>query len=199
MKNRTLYSIIVVFFLTTVPLWAAAGGAESEGADPSWGWLVPAGRWLNLALLVWVIYYFLHKPLGKYFRERRDRIHSDLVIAAEEYEEASQLLEEAEKQVRRIEDELQRVRREAEKEAEKERQRIREQAERDAEKIVEGARREIDGLTRSAQKQLRDYAAQLAVELAEERIRRDMSEQDEARVIERFLTRLVHETGTAPK
>jgi F0F1-type ATP synthase membrane subunit b/b' len=45
-------------------------------------------------------------------------------------------------------------------------------------------------MTRSAQIELKAHAAALAVRLAEERIRRDITDEDRARLFERFVSRV---------
>ena len=63
-------------------------------------------------------------------------------------------------------------------------------AEADAERIVAAAERDIGNLKRSAEKALRDYAAQLSIELAEKQIRDTLAPGDEQRVVDRFFESL---------
>ncbi len=60
-------------------------------------------------------------------------------------------------------------------------------------KAVAYAQAEIDGMSRAARKELRRYAAELAVELAEERIRGGLDENRENRLVERFFEGLKKE------
>jgi len=90
----------------------------------------------------------------------------------------------------RLEDELRALKASAEREAHDEHQRVLEEAERDAEKTLERARQEIGGLTRAALLDLKKHAAELAVQLAEERVRREIGEEDHRRLFAGFVSRL---------
>lgn len=147
------------------------------------------GRFVNLFILFGIIYYFVREPIGKFFDERRLSIQRRMSQARREEEEATAKLTSIEVRVKDLDKERAALREEAEKEAAAERRRLLDQAQQDAEKIVAAARRDIDHLTRVAQKELREYAAHLSVELAERQVRREMSEQDEERVVERFFVK----------
>jgi F-type H+-transporting ATPase subunit b len=164
----------------------AAENAHAEG----WGWLDTIGRWTNLLILFGILAFFLRTPLKRFFSGRALAIKDELESSAQAYERARADKAAAEERVRRIDEEVARLREEAEREAEAERIRVREQAERDAQRLIENARREIEILTRTAQKELREFAADLAVNLAESRIRRELKPQDESRVIDRFFVTL---------
>lgn len=186
MKTLLLF-VFSVTLCTWVPIVEAAGSGESV----RWGWIAEGvGRFVNLFILFGVIYYFAREPVHKFFVERRLDIQQEISSTRQSQEEAAAKLSSMERRVKDLDRELAALHEEAETEAEGERRRLREQAQQDAETIVGAARREIDRSTRAAQKQLKEYAAKLSVELAEERIRREMSEQDEGRVVESFLVEL---------
>ena len=65
------------------------------------------------------------------------------------------------------------MRAQAEREAQAEEQRIRAAAEEDQRRIVNGAQTEIEALSKNARRELKAYAADLAVALAEKRIKVD--------------------------
>lgn len=183
---------VAVFFCGIAGAILAFGSipAAAAGEGSSWGWLEGVGRFTNLFILLGVIYYFAREPLKKFFLDRRLGLQREIHEARREKEEAERKRAAVEERMRSLDRELAALREEAEKEAALERRRLVQQAERDSEKIVGAARREIDGLTRAAQKQLREYAAQLSVQLAEERVRREVSGEDEKRILERFFAEL---------
>jgi F-type H+-transporting ATPase subunit b len=186
MKKRLIFGILAVALLIHQPVWAAA-------AENGWGWWETVGRWINLGILFGIIFYFARKPIAAYYRERKSGIARSIREAAEAREEARRKLAAAEERLQGIESELIRIRQEAEQEARLDRQRLLDQTRLETERLMESARREIDGMTLAARKQIREYAAQLAVQLAEERIRREMKAKDEERVINRFLAELGYE------
>ena len=85
----------------------------------------------------------------------------------------------------------------AEKEAREEEARIRTAADEDGRKIVEAAQQEIAASTKAARRELKGYAADLAVALARRRIRVDNT-TDQA-LVRRFADRLGEETNGARK
>lgn len=168
----------------TLPVEASAS-AEAQG----WGWIEGVGRFINLFILFGVIYYFVREPFKKFFAERRLSIQQEMSQAHRDREAAAKKLDSIETRMENLDQELAALRKEAEEEAGLERERLLDQAARDAEKIIESTSREVDLLTRAARKQLKDYAAQLSLEMAEQRIRKEISKQDEERVTERFFAK----------
>lgn len=172
--------------LCAVPVGALAAGE----APDHWGVWEPIGRWFNLLVLGGVIGFLLRGRLKAFFSSRAKSIQDELRTSAEAYEKALADKKAMEEKVSHIEEDLERIRRESKKEAEAERERVRVQTTKDAERLLENARREIDNLTRTAQKQLREYAAELTVDVAEKKVRAEMKPQDERRVEEAFFASL---------
>ncbi len=177
---------VAASLILTLPVHAAAEGGHEEG----WGIWDPIGRWFNLLVLAALLFFLLRGRLKKYFMERGMGIREEIRKANEDYEKALADLNSAEERIRNLDEELDRMRRQAEEEAEAERRRVLEQAAKDAERVIESARKEIEGLTRNARKELRDYAAELAVGMAESEIRTRMTPDDQKRAAERFLVEL---------
>ncbi len=168
----------------------ALHASSAEGAQAGWGWLETLGRWVNLLILGGVLYHFAKAPLRDFLQNRNNEIRQGMAEAGAANHEAEAQLAEVEKRLEDLDAELARIREEAEQEAQVERNRLLREAERDGEKILATARREVDGLVRNAQKELREYAANLSVQLAEEQIRREMTEEAQERILERFLVTL---------
>ena len=186
---------IFLLCCSVLGVWTLPVEASVSGEGEGWGWIEGVGRFTNLFILLGVIYYFVRKPLGEFFAQRRMSIQQEMLEARQDREEAAKKLDSVEERMKNLDQELAALRKESEEEAGLERRRLLEQAERDAQKIIEANRREIDGLTRAARQQLKDYVAKLSVQLAEQHIRREMSEQDEERVMERLFSRLGGERG----
>ena len=179
--------IIALVLLSSVHTLNAA---SAEARHAGWGWLETAGRWVNLLILGGVLYHFVKTPLKDFLKNRRNEIQQGMAEAGAANHEAEAQLAEVEKRLENLDAELTRIREEAEQEAQVERNRLLKEAERDGEKILAMARREVDGLVRSAQKELQEYAANLSVRLAEEQIRKEMTEEAEERILDRFLVTL---------
>ena len=194
MKHRTLRLAITLVALagamalsclTPVPAFAA-----EQGRQEGWGWIETIGRWVNLFILFGLIIYFVRVPARRFFADRATSIKDDIRSSAEAYEKARSERATLEERVANIDRELASIREEAEKQAELERERVRELARKDAQRLLENARREIENVTRAAQKELKEYAGELAVDLAENRIGREIRPQDERKVVDRFFVTL---------
>lgn len=167
-----------------------AGLLAAEGSADRWGLLYGAGRFLNLALVAAVLVWAARKPLANFFAARSESIREQLAEAQKAREDAEARLAEIEAKMSRLEDAVRAIQAVAEREAREEHQRLLEEAERDAEKVLERARQEINGLTRAARLDLKKHAAELAVRLAEDRVRQEIKEEDHRRLFAGFISRL---------
>jgi F-type H+-transporting ATPase subunit b len=158
---------------------------EKRGGMPWWlnypGF--EAWRFFNLALFVFLLVYVLRRPLGEALRARREGIRRDLMRAQEERNRALAKLEEVEARLARLDAEVLGIREQAQREATEERERIKRSTEEEARKLREQAQREIESAGKAARQELRRYAAEQSVQLAEEMIRRDMRAEDDARLV----------------
>jgi F-type H+-transporting ATPase subunit b len=90
----------------------------------------------------------------------------------------------------RLDEELNEIKSQAEAEAREEYQRIISAAARDGDRIVARAREEIEGMTRAAHLELKIHVAELSVRQAEEKIRREITDEDRSRLFAGFVGRL---------
>jgi F0F1-type ATP synthase membrane subunit b/b' len=160
----------------------AAGSGESR-----WWWLyypgLEAWKFVNLFLFVLLLVYILRRPLSEAFRARREGIKRDLMRAQEERNAALAKLEEVEARLALLDEEVTRIRAQSTREAADERERIRQATEAEIQKLREQSRREIESAGKAARQELREFAAEQSVRLAEEIIRQDMRPEDDARLI----------------
>ena len=137
----------------------------------------------NLFLFVGVLYFILRKPISESMHARREGIRRDLMRAQEERNAALAKLEEVEARLSRLNAEVESVREQARKDAQAEQERIARSTEEDARKLREQAVREIESAGKAARQDLRRFAAEQSVQLAEEMIRRDIRPEDDARLV----------------
>jgi F-type H+-transporting ATPase subunit b len=167
----------------------AAGQAEhAEGeaahAESIWG---PISRFFNSAILFGVLYYFLRKPIAAYLTSRDLEIRNDLVTAAEMKKAASAQLAELQQKMAALPGELERLKAHGQEEIAAEETRIAQQAAAERERLIEQTRREIDLQLRIAQRELVEHASNLAVGLASERIKKNITPDDQVRLVDRYL------------
>jgi ATP synthase F0 subunit b len=151
-------------------------------------------KFINLAVFVAVMLYFVRRPLTDALRSRREGIRRDLQRAKEERDQALAKLAEVDSRLARLDSEVAGIWEKAKAEAEAERERVKRETEAEMLKLREQSQREIEGAGKVARHELRRFAAQQTVKLAEEIIRRDLRPEDDARLI-----RLnVEELGRSP-
>jgi F-type H+-transporting ATPase subunit b len=128
---------------------------------------------LNFLIIAGLIYAFTKSSIPAMFRARTESIQKGMEEARRASEEANRRLGEIETRLSRLDVEIAEMRAAADTEALKEEERIRAAAEEDKQKIVKNAEAEIAAAAKLARRDLRAYAAELAVGLAETRIHID--------------------------
>jgi F-type H+-transporting ATPase subunit b len=165
----------------------AEAAAHAEGAvheETIWG---PISRAFNSAVLFGVLYYFLRKPIASYLSSRDREIRNDLVTAAEMKKTATAQLAELDRKMAALPGELELLKARGQEEIAAEEARIEQAAAAERERLIEQTRREIDLQLRIAQRELVEQAANLAVGLATDRIRKNITPDDQTRLVDRYL------------
>ena len=142
---------------------------------------------VNFAILCGVLYYFLKSPLLGYLSNRGDSIRRDLVEAAALKSAATTQLDDIDRKLKALPGEIDALRARGQAETAAEERRIAEAAEAEKTRLVEQARREIDLQVRLARRDLTEHAADLAVQLASDRIASEITPDDQARLVDRYL------------
>ncbi len=184
---------VTLILLAGVFLSPAAVFAAEERGD-KWGAWLSIGRVFNLAVVIGVLVWLARKPLANFYASRSEFIKEQLAEAQKARLEAESKLAEMESRMSHLTDELQSLKAEAERVARMEYERLVAEAEQDASKVIERARQEISGMTRAAQIELRAHAAELAMKLAEDKIRGEITDADRNRLFADFIGGLERKT-----
>jgi F-type H+-transporting ATPase subunit b len=190
---------------------AAQAPAEDQGHDadqyrhsPSvttlGGWFhldqEPAARlfeWLNFAVMAGVILVVAGKFLPKTFRTNREQIRSRLVEARIATEHAKEQLDEIEKRLAKLDEEVAAIRKQAEKESVEDEARIKASIAAERERIVAGATREIAAAASAAQRELKRFVAELAVDRATKKL--VLTADDDRALLQEFSHSLAARNG----
>lgn len=143
---------------------------------------------LNFIGVFAFFYILLKSKLPQAFRERTAAIQKGIKDAEAASADASSRLNDIESRLAKLNDEVAEIRAAAEHDVAAEEQRIKQAAEEDKQKIIATAQTEIAAIARSARRELKGYAASLAVDLAAREITVD-DKTDQALVHE-FVDRL---------
>ena len=144
-------------------------------------------RMTNFAIVAAAIFFALKKPLAGYLQARTDQIRAELADAKEKSAKAEVALEQAKALLGSLDDEVEKAKVEARKAAEAEKARILNAAETEAARIREIAKKEIDNEVETARRKLFARAAELSVSLAQEKLERSLTEQDQTKLIDRSI------------
>ena len=128
---------------------------------------------INFGLIAAAIIWFSRSHLSSVFRNRTSLIQKAMQEAQKASQEANQRLAEIEARLSKLHVEIGEMRATADKEAAAEEARIKAASEEDARKIIESAEQEIASAAKAARRDLKAYAADLAVSLAQRQIRVD--------------------------
>jgi F-type H+-transporting ATPase subunit b len=182
-----------------------AAGEEEENAEfkhsPSVQWFakhtglsVQGAYWLgfiiNFAIIAGAIIYFWRSKAPAAFRERRANIRKDIDEARRVSYEANHRLAEIEERLSRIDSEISQLKKGAESDTATEEERIRQATVEDTRKVLQSAEHEMDAIAKTARRDLKIFAAELAVSLAEQRINIDR-DTDRA-LVRSFVNDLTH-------
>jgi F-type H+-transporting ATPase subunit b len=155
---------------------------------------------VNLALLLGVLFAVARKPITAYFAERREQIKNDIKSADKLLAESKKQFSEWQGKLVELEAEVQTIRDETRQRAQDERDQIVAAAHDSAERIRSDAVAAVDQELRRAQVELREEAANLAVDLAASIITEQVDDRDRDRLLDEFITRVeptaIQDSGT---
>jgi F-type H+-transporting ATPase subunit b len=146
---------------------------------------------LNFVVLAVLVAWFLIKTLPKAFRDRTSDIQKHLVEARSATEEASARLSTVEARLSKLDEQIAAMRAQAEKDIAHDEQRIKASIEEEKQRILASAEQEIASATTQAQRQLKQYAADLAIDQAARKL--VVSAETDRLLVQEFARRLAGE------
>jgi F-type H+-transporting ATPase subunit b len=166
---------------------AAAGETEAPHGQTL---LQSIAKVINFAILGGVLVYFLKTPAQTYLASRETQIRQDLVTASEMRATASAQLVEIDRKLKALPGELEALKVQGAEDVKAEQVRIAQAAAAERERLIAQTHREIETRLRMARRQLTEHAAELAVQVAEERIKRSITTDDQLRLVDRYAAQL---------
>ena len=130
-----------------------------------------AWKFINLAIFIALIAYFVKKPLTEAFKAKRDAIRAELIKAEEAKKAALSRFTTAEAKLASLDNERQLILNKAKAEADAEAKRIADAAEAEVGKLKDQSSGEITRLTQLAKLELKRFSAEESIRLAEEKLR----------------------------
>lgn len=165
-----------------VPLGHAVAAAGAGAHDHTLLW-----KWVNFAILAGILGYMISRRAGAFFGGRTQEIQQGIREASRLRQEAEARAEEIDRRLVGLPAEIEQLRRAAQEEIAAEGERIRRETEAALAKIREQGEQEIASIAGAARQQLKAYGAELAVKLAEEKLRAWLTPELDAELVGAFL------------
>jgi F-type H+-transporting ATPase subunit b len=176
--------------LSAFPQESKGAGKDAAASEPSMGWDIA-----NFVILAAVLGYLIKKSVPPLFRKQSEEIQAALAEAAKIKQEAAAYAASVELRLSNLQREIEGLRETARAEMATEGERIRQETARHLDRIREQSSQEIELMTRGAKDELRKFAAELAVGLAQERIRSRMNPELQDKLVGGFLADLDRRAG----
>jgi F0F1-type ATP synthase membrane subunit b/b' len=160
------------------------GGGEAEGGD------VQIWKWANFLVLAGGLGYVIGKNAPAMFKARTAQIGKDMAEAEEERKAAAARAADVDKRLANLETEIAKLRAESQNEMKAESERIAKHTADEIAKIQAHSEQEIESAGKAARMDLQRHAAELAIGLAEQKIRARMTPETQDALVGSFVSGL---------
>jgi F-type H+-transporting ATPase subunit b len=144
-------------------------------------------KWVNFLLLAGALGYLIGKNAGPFFAARSSSIRKDLDESEQKHLDAEARAAAVDARLASLEKEIAALRSESQAEARAENERMAQHTAAEIAKIQAHAEQEIASAGKAARTELKRYSAQLAVELAEQKIRARMTPETQNALVRGFV------------
>ncbi len=194
---RLLTSRLGFFVLCFLLLVFGPDVAAAEGEPPDWRDIYDLIlMWINFGILVFLFFRFARKPLAEFITGRREAVGLEIRRLEEERKAVTDQIRETTRLTTESEDRFIQMKQRLITEGEKARTDAVESACQQGRYMMEAAKRKIDNRIRDAKNRLRAELVEMAVEQAETELKKRITEDDHARLINAFLT--AADAGSSP-
>ena len=183
MKRLLLIPIFAMAILVAQePAEKSAGEATEHSTEVS-----PIWKWANFAILAVGIGYGMAKGLPPLFRSRTKEIQQGIAEAQQMKQDAEKRSAEMDARLNSLGADIEKFRTQSAAEMQQEGDRIGRETAAQIKKIEQQAAVEIESVGKTARRQLKEYAAELALGLAEERLRLRIDGAAESALVDDFV------------
>lgn len=185
--KQMIRAALLACFLVSVPVahLHAQGrdtATNAESDDQNLGW-----KWANFGILAIGLGYLMGKMLPPYFRSRSNEIQRGIREAQALKADAEKRAAQMDARLAALGEDIEKFRVQSRAEMEQEGQRIAEETARQMARLQQQIELEIETAAKNARRELKIFAAKLALNLAEQRIRTRLDGTTEAGLIEDFV------------
>lgn len=189
-RYRLLVLVLGLLFFQAAPLLASGDAGHGEGGTKGWV-ATDTQRVMNFVVLAGGLYFLLRKPVSKALRARVEGIEKQLEDLEARKQAAEKELAAYADRIARLDQEAARIVAEYERQGQEARARIVEEAKAAAQKLEEQAKRNIAFEMKSARERLQAEVVEKALQKAERRLKERMTAEDQDRLIDEYLAKVV--------
>src|SRR5215470_7107241 len=179
-------SVVVCGAVSVVSAQEKTEAAEQHEQTP----LQVISRWANFLILFGGLAFLLKKPMSEFFRTRQNDISGGLKRAEDAQSSAQARMDEIERRLAHLSSDIASLRGETRKESLAERERILADAKREVERIIEQSQQEIERVARTVEREIKEHVADLVIDRAGNTLRTEMTQDDQKRIVVRFIEKL---------
>ena len=179
--ETALWALVLVPLLVSV----AAAAEPAGGFRPTWDLIM---RWVNFIILVAVIVKFARRPLADFISGKQDEVAYELKRLEEQKNEATERVQEVYRQLENSRERFEKIKARIVKQGQDRKLEIIDQAQNESRILLEGTRRKIDHQLQQAREKLRSEMVDGAVDLALERLPQQITEEDNQKLLEKYLS-----------
>jgi F-type H+-transporting ATPase subunit b len=190
-QKKVIFSLLAfTVFTCAFTALAVASSGGTEGAEHAPWWKDYIWKIINFLLLVIILFKFAKKPMQNFFQKRTELIEKTLNEAKEAKEASLKALKEVETRLKAKDSEIEGILAASRKSGEQERASIIAESDRLKTKILEQAKTNIEFELKSAKEAIKAEAVELAMELAEKKIKEKLTKEEQEKLLEDSLMKI---------
>jgi F-type H+-transporting ATPase subunit b len=187
-KAHLLRRILTVLSCLIIsPAFAAEGGGHGAQGIPVKAVLFAA---INFAILLFILGYFLRKPVKEFFASRAALIRKDIGDSEALKNQAEKKYREYESRLARIEQETGALIGQLKQDGQLEKARLMQTAQDQIQALQATSQRIMGHELQRAKEELKKEAVQLAAQLAEDLVRQNITAEDQRRLVKTYLEKM---------
>jgi F-type H+-transporting ATPase subunit b len=177
---------LVLFLMLAGAAFVGAQEQEKAGSteksEPGIAW-----KWANFAILAVGLGYLVNKNLPPFFRSRTAEIQQGITEAQQIKRDAEARAAQVEARLQKLGEDIDQFRAQSREEMQQEGERIRQETAKQLGHLEQLAQQEIEAAGKVARRELKDFAAKLAMDLAEQRVRERLNSGTETSLVDGFI------------
>jgi F-type H+-transporting ATPase subunit b len=181
-KRFSLAMFLMVACAGFVGAQEAEKAGSTEKSEPGIAW-----KWANFVILAVGLGYLVNKHLPPFFRSRTAEIQQGITEAQQVKRDAEARAAQVEARLQKLGEEIDQFRAQSREEMQQEGERIRQETAKQLGHLEHQARQEIEAAGKVARRELKDYAAKLALDVAEQRVRARLNAGTETALVDGFI------------